>query len=50
MLEKLKATFNIKSATFWAGFATGAVAAVAFPKLANLVRPVAKKVPGSSAA
>ena len=39
----------LKSPVFWAGFAAGAVAAVAFPKVASIVKPVATKIPGTSA-
>ena len=48
MLSKIMSA--LKSPVFWAGFAAGAVAATAFPKLANAVKPVASKVPGSSVA
>ena len=47
MLNKVLSA--LKSGTFWAGFAAGAVAAVAFPKLAQAVKPVASKVPGNQA-
>lgn len=39
----------LKSPVFWAGFAAGAVAATAFPKLRSIAQPVASKVPGASA-
>jgi len=47
MLNRLLSV--LKSGAFWAGFAAGAVAAIAFPKLGNLVKPVATKLPGSQA-
>jgi hypothetical protein len=47
MLTKIKTALT--SGTFWAGFAAGAIAAVAFPKLASVVKPVASKLPGASA-
>lgn len=47
MMQKIKA--YLTSGQFWVGFAAGAVAAVAFPKLAGLVRPVATKIPGNQA-
>ena len=47
MLSKIISV--VKSGPFWFGFVAGAVAAVAFPKLAGLVRPVANKIPGNQA-
>lgn len=49
MFAKLKNWFNLKSPTFWAGFAVGAIAATAFPKVRNAAAPIAAKVPGASA-
>lgn len=39
----------LKSSQFWAGFACGAVTAVAVPSVAKIVTPVAKAIPGSKA-
>lgn len=47
MLSRI--TSVLKSGGFWAGFFAGAIAAIAFPKLGNLVKPVASKLPGSQA-
>lgn len=44
-----KITAIAKSSQFWIGFAVGAVATAAFPKLRNIVAPVASKIPGASA-
>ena len=40
---------TIKTPAFLIGLAVGAVLAVAFAAVANLVRPVAKVIPGSQA-
>ena len=40
----------LKSGSFWAGFAAGAIAATAFSKVRNIARPVASKIPGSDSA